>query len=624
MLTSRKCKNKKLRHSEYYDMTKVTDNLYKDSINNKIFYNLMEIISSEQNIKLAYRNIKRNTGSNTAGVDGLKIKDLANKSQEDIIKGVRDRLNNYQPKATKRVMIPKPNGKERPLGIPCIWDRLVQQCLLQILEPICEAKFHKNSNGFRPNKSTENAIAQTMKIIQQSKMYYVVDIDIKGFFDNIDHCKLRKQIWTMGIRDKKLLQIITKMLKSTIQLPNGLRTKNEKGTPQGGILSPLLSNIVLNELDWWVASQWEDIPTKKEYKCYVHPTGTVNRAHKFAPLRKTNLKEIYFVRYADDFKIFCRTYESAMKTYYATVDFLNTRLKLEISPEKSKVTNLKNHKSEFLGFSIGTVVKGNKRVVSSDISPKNLQRIKHELKEKVNTMKNKKSEDVCRIINQYNAVVMGIHNYYCRATNVYCNFEPIQKYIHFRFYNTLKHNYRRKGKLPNGYIRQRYGKCLQVRYCYGKVIVPVGDVITKNAMHVKGIVNKYTEEGRKEIHKSLSNKIDMKILYRLMNTTSPNQSIEYTDNRISVYTAQLGKCAITGRKLEFDDIHCHHKNPKKLGGTDEYKNLTIVSNNIHKLIHATIDETINKILIIEKLNKVQLGKLNRLRSLVGNKEISIT
>ena len=130
-------------------------------------------------------------------------------------------------------------------------DRIIQQCILQVLEPICEAKFHSHSYGFRPNRAASHAIARTTFLMWNSKCHYVVDIDIKGFFDNVNHGKLLKQMWTMGIRDKNLISIIGRILKSKIE---GIGIP-DKGTPQGGIISPLLSNIVLNELDWWLSDQ---------------------------------------------------------------------------------------------------------------------------------------------------------------------------------------------------------------------------------------------------------------------------------------------------------------------------------------------------------------------------------
>lgn len=237
-------KRNTLRHAEYYDLTAIFDKLYADSKTGKIFTNLVEIITSRDNILLAYRELKRNKGSMTAGTDKLNIRDIEKIPTDDFVCAVQKKLDWYAPRPVKRVEIPKDNGKTRPLGIPSIWDRIVQQCILQVLEPICEAKFHERSNGFRPNRSTEQAIAQCMRMIQIQNLHFVVDIDIEGFFDNVNHAKLRKQMWTMGIRDKSLLCIISKMLKAPIVMPDGKTMIPDKGTPQGGVLSPLLSNIV--------------------------------------------------------------------------------------------------------------------------------------------------------------------------------------------------------------------------------------------------------------------------------------------------------------------------------------------------------------------------------------------
>ena len=284
-------RNKKgnLRHAEYYDMTKTFDDLYARSKEGQSFVNLMAIIESEENILLADRNFKRNGGSHTAGTDGLTIEDIEKCSREEIIRKVRGKLKFYRPKPVKRVEIPKADGRKRPLGIPTIRDRLVQQSILQVLDPICEAKFFDRSNGFRPKRSAEQAIAQCMKLIQMQHMYFVVDVDIKGFFDNVDHPKLMRQMWALGIRDKRLLCIIKAMLKAPIQMPDGTIMMPEKGTPQGGSLSPLLAKIVLNELDWSGYSQWEGMPTKHYYPGYKHENGSESRGHTYRALRNTDL-----------------------------------------------------------------------------------------------------------------------------------------------------------------------------------------------------------------------------------------------------------------------------------------------------------------------------------------------
>ena len=201
-----------LRHAEYYQMQDTFDNLYSKSRNGEIFQNLMPLILSRENILLAYRNIKSNGGSKTRGTDKIVIDDIGKLSAEEYVEKLRyivaGSKHGYRPKAVRRKEIPKLNGKLRPLGIPCMWDRLVQQCIKQIMEPVCEAKFSENSYGFRPLRSVEHAIQRIYQLMQRTNLHYVVEFDIKGFFDNVDHSKLIKQIWSLGIRDKQLLYVI--------------------------------------------------------------------------------------------------------------------------------------------------------------------------------------------------------------------------------------------------------------------------------------------------------------------------------------------------------------------------------------------------------------------------------
>ena len=605
----------RLRHNEYYNLQDTFDKLYAESKKGKKFDNLMEIISSPENIRLAYRNIKSNSGSKTYGTDYCTIEDIKSIPTDKYVEIVQRKLGYYQPKPVRRVDIPKPNGKTRPLGIPTIIDRLVQQSILQVLEPICEAKFHERNNGFRPNRSTENAIAQCYRMIQQQRLHFVVDIDIKGFFDNVNHNKLINQMWTMGIRDKQLICIIRAMLKAPIVMPNGDIQYPTCGTPQGGILSPLLSNIVLNELDWWISSQWENMPTKKEYKCQIHENGSPNKGNLNKALRKTNLKEMYIVRYADDFKIFCRKRSDADKVFIAVKLWLQDRLKLQISEEKSKVVNLKRHYSEFLGYKLKAVKKGNKYVVRSHMRDKAVEKVTKELMEQVKKIQRPKDINQSILeIQRFNQMVEGVQNYYRYATDINIDCSIIQRKVSTIIKNRLKGRVKKHGIIDSKHIKERYGKSQQLRFVDGKPLVPIGYVQTKNPMYKKKSICKYTESGRAEIHKNL--KFDEYVLWvmnQLLYNYQHTDSTEFGDNKISLYAAQYGKCAVLGTILDIDDIHCHHKLPKKLGGKDNYQNLVIVHKDVHKLLHATKLETICKYLSVLNLNKGQINKINSLR-----------
>ena len=266
-----------LRHAEYYHMQNTFDDLYARSLANETFTDLMDIILSRENILLAYRNIKSNHGSRTPGTDKSDIRDIGQLQPDEVVGKVRYIVagtpHGYRPKPVRRKDIPKPNGTTRPLGIPCIWDRLIQQCIKQVMEPICEAKFSDNSYGFRPQRSVEHAIQSTYRLIQRSNLHYIVEFDIKGFFDNVNHAKLIRQIWAMGIHDTHLIYVVRKILTAPIKMPDGSMEYPNKGTPQGGIISPLLANIVLNELDHWVDSQWQKHPVTRKYSTRKNKAG---------------------------------------------------------------------------------------------------------------------------------------------------------------------------------------------------------------------------------------------------------------------------------------------------------------------------------------------------------------
>ena len=617
-------KRQKARNAEYYDMQRTQDSLYKQSLNNQNFVKLMDIIISDENIMLAYRNIKRNGGSNTAGTDGKTIKDFEKLSTEQLISYVRKRLQWYKPQSVKRVEIPKANGKTRPLGIPTIADRIIQQCFLQVLEPICEAKFHDRSYGFRPLRSAQNAMAAYYRLIQMQNLFYVVDVDIKGFFENISHGKLLRQMWAMGIHDKKVIAIISAMLKAKVA---GIGFP-EKGTPQGGIISPLLANIVLNEFDWWVSNQWQTFEMRKQYSTRVQRNGTVDQSYRLQVMRDyTNLKEGWLVRYADDFKIVCRTRGEAERWFYAVKAWLKERLGLDISDEKSKIVNLKKNYSEFLGLKVKAVRKGIKPkckeptpryVVESHVSDKALKRISQTANGRIHdVIKAGDGDSVLRAIGSYNAFVIGMHNYYQMATHITNDVNRIDYQV-FRTFEQRTHTKLKRytGGRGNQYIKDRYGKSKRLKEWKGLPLVPISYVQTKPPPMKRVKVNQYTPEGREEVHKNLRG-IDTEVLYYLMRNPVQGETIEYNDNRLSLFCGQYGKCAITGVDLQIGDIHCHHIIHKSQGGTDKYENLMLVTKDVHLLLHTQKAETIKMLLAKLNLTKSQKAKLNYHREKAG-------
>ena len=262
---------------------------------------------------------------------------------------------------------------------------------------------------------------------------------------------------------------------------------------------------------------------------------------------------MYIVRYADDFRIFCRTKTAAQKTKIAITQWLKKRLKLEVSQEKTRVVNVKRRYSEFLGFKIKVHSKGNKQVVQSHISDKQLKAKKKALVKQIKRIKHPKKNQAEEIW-LYNKMVTGMQNYYQIATHISLNMNKLNRAIMTVIINRIK-GINKKGRRLTPNERKRYGKSKMLRYLADEPIYPIGYVQHKIPMDRSG------KSSIKPV-----NEIKLKLLRQQLYA----RSMEYADNRISLYFAQKGQCAVTGKKfVSTKEIHCHHKIPKSQGGTDD-------------------------------------------------------
>jgi len=296
---------------------------------------LMEEVCERENLKEALRRVKANKGS--AGIDRMTVDGIA-----DYLKqhwpAIREQLlsGTYQPKPVRRVEIPKPDGGVRKLGIPTVLDRFIQQAVMQVLQAQWDPTFSDHSYGFRPGRSAHQAVAQAQRYIAEGHRW-CVDLDLEKFFDRVNHDKLMGQI-AKRVGDKRLLKLIRAFLNAGV-MENGLVSPSVEGTPQGGPLSPLLSNLVLDELD-------------RELE---------RRGHRF-------------VRYADDSNIYVRSQRAGQRVMKSVTRFITQKLKLKVNETKSAVARPQERK--FLGFSF-TVSPEAKRV----IAPQALDRFKQRIRE---------------------------------------------------------------------------------------------------------------------------------------------------------------------------------------------------------------------------------------------------
>ena len=296
---------------------------------------------------------------------------------------------------------------------------------------------------------------------------------------------------------------------------------------------------------------------------------------------------------------------------------------ITIGPEKSRIVNLKRQYSDFLGFKLRAVRKGVKSngtakyAVESHMSDKAVKKVKRQTREMVKRIQSPANvNEEYKAIGAYNAYVSGVHNYYRCATHISKDIRKIAFGITRTMQNRLRERLQKQGNPLPAYIAERYGRSKQIRYVSGQAVIPIGYIQAKAPLYKRREVNQYTEQGRRSIHKNLES-VNMSILHYLMRNPVQFASVELNNNRLALYCAQHGCCAVTKQPLEIGDIHCHHKLPREKGGNDQYGNLVLVTETVHILIHATDSEVIARLVQTLRLNVRQRAKLNTLRKTAG-------
>ena len=405
---------------------------------NQKYEDVYNLLYDTKTLQMAWRHVRANKGSKTAGVDGhTRAYVEVGLGEDKFLRDIQAELKaeTYRPRPTREKSIPKPNGKVRYLGIPTLRDRVVQQALRMILEPIFEADFYRSSYAYRPNRRTQDAIEEIFQFAKPRTGYeWVVEGDIQGCFDNVHHGILMEEIRKRVI-DRKIIRLIRAFLKSGVMTEFGMFRHTVTGTPQGGILSPLLANIYLSRLDQYFLKKWESY-------------GDANGRQRF---RKKGLATCTMVRFADDFVILTKgTRAQAEALKEETAQFLKRDLSMELSLEKTRITHV-TEGFDFLGHHI--VLKANysgRMSVRIYPSKKSLRTVQKKVK--VITSQRTTGQSLGQILAQLNAVLRGWSNYF-RFSHSKRTFSYLGDYAWRRVHRWMS---KKHGKLSLTTLQRKY------------------------------------------------------------------------------------------------------------------------------------------------------------------------
>jgi group II intron reverse transcriptase/maturase len=518
------------------------------------FDDLFSLICSDEWLCLAHDHVARNAGSVTAGCDGITMARF-DEHLEDNLRNIRDNLKagTFVANPVRRVYIPKSNGKMRPLGIPSIKDRIVQEAVRMVLEPIYEAEFCQDSFGFQPNRCTMDAVTRLWTATREGlKNFWVIEGDISAYFDTIHHRKLMKLL-RRRVKDEKFLDLIWAFLRAGV-MERKLFKDTKKGTPQGGIISPLLANVYLHELDKYMEQKY---------------TG-LSASEKARRRRTLKLPNVTYTRYADDFVVLCNgTKEQAFALRDELRDLLENELRLTLSMEKTKVTHL-NDGFDFLGFNLRRKMCQNGMRTIITIAEKSMK--KHLEAIKAATSTTSIGDSLITRTDALNRIIVGWCRYYQHSHMVGKQFSDLAHRTFWLYAGWLC----RKMKLSIPEVMKRF-------HHKGTLGALVSHNIFKHVNYAKKIrqPNPYTTLSDIEREELLE--------------TAPWYGYEtrpgQTDLKFAVLERDNHRCTNCGKQVEWETSHLDHVRPysafKLPVNANAVPNLRTLCLECHKSKHAS-------------------------------------
>jgi group II intron reverse transcriptase/maturase len=521
---------------------------------NRRIKDLYSLLCNEEWLRVAHKRVNTNSGRHTAGIDRITMWHF-NENLDANLETLREQLKakTFEPMPVRRVYIPKANGKKRPLGIPTIHDRIVQEALRMILEPIWEACFSLRSYGFRPNRSTYDAVSYitTRLVSHHGESYqWVIEGDITSYFDTIPHRRLIKAV-KKKVADKDIRNLLWQFLRAGV-MEQGTQRETLTGTPQGGIVSPLLANIYLHELDGYMESKYLSL-------------STYNRLKR----RKQGKGNYFYVRYADDFVVLCNGTKADAQGLKEELATVLLQMGLTLSEEKTKVTHI-TEGFDFLGYRIKKGIGTSGKMVPQVFIPDNaIKKYRHKLREILAPSSTKESVNVK--IKTVNRLTRGWCQYYRITHRTDRGFDSLRKEL----FDDMTHWLGRKYKISKPEIMRRFRKDNTFGTEQVSLVMPT-EYLSKK-MWMRTWHNPYTgTEG-----------IEREDLFSYDEFYSRSeQRPGWSDRKEEVYLLKGNTCSLCGKTLRPGNKEVDHIRPraqfKETSEADSMDNLQIMCKPCHR------------------------------------------